>query len=136
MSDRGMNPFIKAFFNFVRTLKPARIIGSRPQLIGVDHLGNRYFEIKNDINRNLKTVRYFESPNIDHWDELPPEWNAWLRMRRMDPPTIEESMRNLQRIEKFKSKSSENQDHQQKGKTDFPKFDEYEQKPGSKYKPD
>lgn len=47
MADRGMNPFVKAFWNFVRTLKPSRLIGSRPEFIGSDHLGNKYFEIKN-----------------------------------------------------------------------------------------
>ncbi|KAH7641315.1 hypothetical protein DERF_001125 [Dermatophagoides farinae] len=143
MSDRGLSPFIKAFVYFVRTLKPSRIIGTpRAQFIGSDHLGNKYFEIKNDPNRNSKTIRYFKSVNIDDWDELPPEWNAWLRMRRLDPPTMEESMRNLQRIQKFK-KSSEiisSKDIGGRGghepQTNFPKFHEYEQNPGSKYKPD
>lgn len=67
---------------------------------------------------------------------------AWLRMRRLDPPTMEESMRNLQRIQKFK-KSSEiisSKDIGGRGghepQTNFPKFHEYEQNPGSKYKPD
>lgn len=55
-------------------------------------------------------------------------------MRRQDPPTIEESMRNLQRIKKFQSqKSSETKIDPES--TVFPKFDEYEQSPGSKYKP-
>ncbi|KAH9424436.1 NADH dehydrogenase [ubiquinone] 1 alpha subcomplex assembly factor 2 [Dermatophagoides pteronyssinus] len=136
MADRGMNPFVKAFWNFVRTLKPSRLIGSRPEFIGSDHLGNKYFEIKNDINRNSKTVRYFQSTSIDNWDDLPPEWNAWLRMRRQDPPTIEESMRNLQRIKKFQSQQKSSSETKiDPESTVFPKFDEYEQSPGSKYKP-
>ena len=115
---------------------------------------HRLIHTKN-INRNSKTVRYFQSTSIDNWDDLPPEWNgkyyfdlidfliyfqfpfnfkAWLRMRRQDPPTIEESMRNLQRIKKFQSqKSSETKIDPES--TVFPKFDEYEQSPGSKYKP-
>ena len=65
---------------------------------------------------------------------FPFNFKAWLRMRRQDPPTIEESMRNLQRIKKFQSqKSSETKIDPQS--TVFPKFDEYEQSPGSKYKP-
>lgn len=48
MSDRGLSPFVKAFVYFLRTLKPSRIIGTpRAQFIGSDHLGNKYFEIKN-----------------------------------------------------------------------------------------
>lgn len=45
MSERGMNHFLKALKYFVRSFKPANI-RTNAVLVGTDHIGNKYFEVK------------------------------------------------------------------------------------------
>lgn len=103
MAERGWNPFVKAFVYFVRSFKPS-YWRRREVLVGKDHLGNQYFEIKAGNSCFLKTVvfslflsngnisfflvkdpsrgirkptRSFVPPHPDDWDvPLPPEWNG------------------------------------------------------------
>lgn len=44
MTPRGMNPFVRAFVLFVRSLRPSVARTPRSDLVGTDHLGNKYFE--------------------------------------------------------------------------------------------
>lgn len=53
-------------------------------------------------------------------------------MRRIDPPSAEESMATLKKIEQLKQKyGSKNDEMEFSG--NFPQFPEYEDRPGSKY---
>lgn len=56
---------------------------------------------------------------------------AWLRMRRLEPPSVEESMASLKRIENLKKKYGK---EEITSSGNFPQFPEYEDIPGSKYK--
>lgn len=46
MSQRGMNPWVKVFVNFFRSLNPVYYMGNarKGKFVGRDHLGNEYFE--------------------------------------------------------------------------------------------
>lgn len=44
MAERGLNPFVKAFIYFARSLKPSFIRNPPAKLVGTDHLGNKYYE--------------------------------------------------------------------------------------------
>lgn len=104
-----------------------------------------------------RTARFFIPKDMNDWDkELPSEWHgksklwnvckihsflfykAWLRKRRDNPPTQEESQRNLDRIERFKPKEETSQTTESevtKSKfSKFPIYKEYEETPGAKYK--
>lgn len=79
------------------------------RVVGTDHLGNTYWEIPADPSRGIrKPKRGFEGKDYVAEDsgtvELPMEWQAWLRMRRDDPPTPEEVFRNMQLAEIKKQK--------------------------------
>lgn len=61
---------------------------------------------------------------------------AWLRMQREEPPSEEEQMRNLERMAFLKEKKVPLPETPllPKDESSFPKFPEYEEKPGTKYK--
>lgn len=64
--------------------------------MGTDLFGNKYFEKAADpgVGRR-KASRYFQPPEKHAFDqEISPEWEAWLRGRRNDPPTAEELQHN------------------------------------------
>lgn len=46
MSDRGMNPFIKAFRNFLNSFKLRGAQTKPVMIVGTDLHGNKYFESK------------------------------------------------------------------------------------------
>lgn len=90
--ERGV--FRLIWNNFISSLKPRF---ARRKLVGEDHYGTKYYEedIKHSIRR--RSPRYFEPVNKDDFEqELPAEWEAWLRYRRKDPPTQEEIRVNYQ----------------------------------------
>lgn len=73
-------------------------------LVGIDYKGNRYFEQVEGSphQRKLDGVVlpkrwYFPADdNEDDWDQhIPPEWEAWMRYRRIEAPTEEEINLNL-----------------------------------------
>ncbi|XP_046978276.1 NADH dehydrogenase [ubiquinone] 1 alpha subcomplex assembly factor 2 [Vanessa cardui] len=80
--------------NFINSLKPRQIQGKN---IGKDYIGNVYYEIPADPSKGKrKPSRWYDPPKgLDFQDPLPAEWEAWLRMRRMEPPTEEEIAKNL-----------------------------------------
>ncbi|ODM86922.1 Mimitin, mitochondrial, partial [Orchesella cincta] len=79
--------------NFRNFLRPRQIRGN---LIGKDNFGNQYFEIPADPSiGKRKDARWFEPVVKDNFmQEMPAEWEAWLRGRRKEPPTVEEVLRN------------------------------------------
>lgn len=129
------------FRNFIQSLKPRKIQGD---LIGTDYFGNKYFEIPaNPQIGKRKPSRWFEPKLKDDFDqEIPAEWEAWLRGRRDVPPKEEEVLQNLaimkQKKENAKQiairEASANETsilHKEiKGMESFPKYNDYEVMPG------
>ncbi|KZC10508.1 hypothetical protein WN55_01945 [Dufourea novaeangliae] len=106
--ERGVMKLI--WKHFVASLKPNF---NRPKLIGTD---------------------YFD----DHEQEIPAEWESWLRYRRTEPPTIEEIETNYQIAKlkkenaakiaaKFANSKSETPQllNAKKGQQSFPTYEEY-----------
>lgn len=77
------------FWNFVNSLKPHNM---KRVLVGEDYYGTKYYEAKpTSTSTRTRPSRSFEPINKDdHTQDLPAEWEAWLRYRRRDPPTLEE----------------------------------------------
>lgn len=127
--------------NFIQSLRPRKIQGD---LVGTDYFGNKYFEIPaNPQIGKRKPSRWFEPKLKDDFEqEIPAEWEAWLRGRRNVPPKEEEVLRNLaimkQKKENAKAsaitETSGNEEsmlqREIKGTESFPKYTEYEIMPG------
>ncbi|XP_030380640.1 NADH dehydrogenase [ubiquinone] 1 alpha subcomplex assembly factor 2 [Scaptodrosophila lebanonensis] len=129
--------------NFCKSLRPRQFRGN---YIGEDYFGNKYFEIPaNPAIGKRKASRWFEPADKDAFDnELTAEWEAWLRGRRVDPPTREELVKNLQIMDMKKRNAAELDAQYAKGKDDkalpkqvegesigtYPKYKEYEIVPG------
>ena len=119
--------------NFIQSLKPRRIHGD---LMGTDYFGNKYFEIPaNPQIGKRKPSRWFEPKVKEDFDqEIPAEWEAWLRGRRDVPPSEEELLRNLAIMEQKKVNAKEIEQNilekEVKGIASFPKHTEYEIMPG------
>ncbi|KAK9874349.1 hypothetical protein WA026_002699 [Henosepilachna vigintioctopunctata] len=123
------------FQNFINSFKPRQISGT---LKGTDHFGNKYYEIpRNASVGQQRTSRWYDPPvKDDFMQEVPPEWEAWLRGRRREPPDEEEVLKNLA-IMHMKKKNAKIVDAQagkktpmSKGMETFPKYTEYEVSPG------
>ncbi|XP_026759082.1 NADH dehydrogenase [ubiquinone] 1 alpha subcomplex assembly factor 2 [Galleria mellonella] len=82
------------FRNFINSFKPRPIKGNN---VGKDYIGNIYYEIPaNPSLGKRKPSRWYDPPKgQDFQDPIPAEWEAWLRMRRTDPPSKEEIEKNL-----------------------------------------
>lgn len=127
-NERGI--FQQIFKHFIASLKI-----NQHKLIGEDYYGTKYYEIqKSNSSRN---PRYFiPVNNDDHEQELPVEWEAWLRYRRKVPPSKEEIEKNYKlkmikkqnsaQIEaKYSSNKSQKSTLHNKEYTSFPVYDEY-----------
>ncbi|XP_054167508.1 NADH dehydrogenase [ubiquinone] 1 alpha subcomplex assembly factor 2-like [Oppia nitens] len=134
MSYRGRSSLSVIFERFIDSLKPKHI-KTNTKHMGTDYLGNNYYEClpKKLYDSRQQPRRWFKPPNEDLWDrQLPPEWNAWLRMMRKIPPTIEEIEYNRM-IENKKQQFSQSiadpntQTNKQKVHpvSGFPIYDEY-----------
>ena len=102
---RGLGFLQKIFYNMGR----GRHNEKKQRIVGTDHLGNKYYEIPADPSRGIRRPkRGFENDKTDYSEsgtvEIPMEWQAWLRLRRDDPPTPEEVFRNMQIAEIRKQK--------------------------------
>ncbi|XP_012283464.1 NADH dehydrogenase [ubiquinone] 1 alpha subcomplex assembly factor 2 [Orussus abietinus] len=91
--ERGVFRLIfRDFFNSLKTLYSPRT----NKLVGEDFLGTKYYEqtVKKGGGRK-KPARSFVTETEDDFDqEIPAEWEAWLRHRRAEPPTEEEVLAN------------------------------------------
>lgn len=123
--------------NFINSFKPRQIRGIP---VGSDYFGNKYYEIPpNPSIGKSRASRWFEPPEKDDFmQEMPAEWEAWLRGRRKDPPSEHEVMKNLA-IMQIKKKNAAEIDKNagqitpmEKGFESFPKRSEYEIVPGKK----
>ncbi|XP_046992403.1 NADH dehydrogenase [ubiquinone] 1 alpha subcomplex assembly factor 2 isoform X2 [Schistocerca americana] len=140
MAKEGRSIIGMIFKNFIQSLKPRQIRGTP---VGTDYLGNKYFEIPaNPSVGKRKASRWFEPAVKDNFEqEIPAEWEAWLRGRRTAPPMEEEIMRSVAIMEMKKKNAAELArkegkkdpgvlDKEVKGMESFPKYDEYEVMPG------
>lgn len=73
-------------------------------LVGIDYKGNKYYEQiganvqERKLNGVVLAKRWYfpATEHEDDWDRhVPPEWEAWMRYRRIDAPTEEEINLNL-----------------------------------------
>ncbi|XP_056448971.1 NADH dehydrogenase [ubiquinone] 1 alpha subcomplex assembly factor 2 isoform X2 [Gadus chalcogrammus] len=69
--------------------------------VGSDHLGNNYYMIpqqKTWTGRSVRAKRMVETANPNEYEymegSIPSEWDAWIRGRRKEPPSIEELLKN------------------------------------------
>lgn len=101
-------PLARLVTNFMNSLKNGRHIDSKSQVVGEDYIGNRYFEIPADPSHGKRRPRrWFTSPASNYHDprgsnitegfdnEVPSEWESWLRNRRELPPTEAEILQSF-----------------------------------------
>ncbi|XP_060894771.1 NADH dehydrogenase [ubiquinone] 1 alpha subcomplex assembly factor 2 [Labrus mixtus] len=69
--------------------------------VGTDTLGNKYYiipEQKTWTGRLVRAKRMVEAANPTEFEytegNIPMEWDAWIRGRRKEPPSIEELLKN------------------------------------------
>lgn len=141
-NEGGRRLILEIFKNIWESLKPRQIFGNT---IGKDYFGNTYYEIPADPRRGKRLpTRWFEPETKDAFDqEMPAEWEAWLRNRRKVPPTDEEVMKNYAIIQMKRKNAAELEVKYAKergnlpipelpksGYESFPKYDDYETSPG------
>ncbi|XP_043503662.1 NADH dehydrogenase [ubiquinone] 1 alpha subcomplex assembly factor 2 [Polistes fuscatus] len=137
MSGRQRGLFQMIFRDFLASIKPTF---NRPKLMGEDYYGTKYYEVAVKATSKKKLPsRYFKSINDDFEQELPAEWEAWLRYRRKEPPTFEEIEKNykIAMIKKMNAEKIEAANKEQKalnetglpveesGYKSFPVYEEY-----------
>lgn len=91
-SNRWLNNLRKLFS--VKSL----LNKNKKKFVGEDEFGNKYYEIIKPNHPWRKTQRFFQTEGIDYQNpsqvvdraHVPPAWDAWLRFRKVNPPTIEE----------------------------------------------
>lgn len=130
------------FRNFIRSFIPRQM---KVKQVGQDYLGNKYFERPAEPgNRNKKPTRWFEpvteKDTLDQ--EVPVEWDAWLRGRRTQPPEEREILMNraIMKLKQLRANELSNRDPPLQlphicdpgSKKSFPKYEEYEVSPGTK----
>ncbi|GFS94653.1 uncharacterized protein NPIL_509271 [Nephila pilipes] len=127
--------------NFFKTFK---ILPPDGKFMGQDHLGNKYYEAPINVHSMRKSGnRWFEPKTEGDWQQnLPAEWEAWLRGRRRDAPTEEEILHNLSIAQTKKIKGDEiaAKDNASSVKNlnsensiGFPKLPDFEQEPGQSF---
>ncbi|XP_059473661.1 NADH dehydrogenase [ubiquinone] 1 alpha subcomplex assembly factor 2 isoform X2 [Neocloeon triangulifer] len=127
--------------NFLNSFK----IAAKPsgKLVASDFIGNKYYEVPADPQGGKRRpTRWFDPATKDDFEqEIPAEWEAWLRNRRAEPPTEDEikasyalmllKKKNAAALELKNPTSLPNQPI--KGMESFPQYgDEYELMAGKK----
>lgn len=91
-----------------------RTFGVVKEHVGTDHFGNKYYYIpdqKTWTGRVIRPRRLVEAANPAEFayseGSIPSEWDAWIRGRRKQPPTIEELLKNERYREQIKIKAEE-----------------------------
>uniref|UniRef100_UPI0025ADD796 NADH dehydrogenase [ubiquinone] 1 alpha subcomplex assembly factor 2 isoform X1 n=1 Tax=Doryrhamphus excisus TaxID=161450 RepID=UPI0025ADD796 len=102
-----------------------RTFGLVREHVGTDHLGNKYYffpEQKTWTGRRVRAKRMVEASNPTEYEymggSIPIEWDAWIRGRRKEPPSVEELADNeaYRRQIKLKAKECEEKDAYLKAK--------------------
>ncbi|XP_021390027.2 NADH dehydrogenase [ubiquinone] 1 alpha subcomplex assembly factor 2 [Lonchura striata] len=88
-----------------------RFVGPAKELVGTDQFGNKYYRVPKHESRAGQIIperRFVEAVNREAYQyqigDFPAEWEAWIRKKREDPPTIEEILRNENYREEMKQK--------------------------------
>lgn len=91
-----------------------RTFGIMREHVGTDHLGNKYYfvpEQKTWTGRLVRAKRMVEAANPTEYEyiegSIPIEWDAWIRGRRKEPPSVEELLKNETYREQIKLKAKE-----------------------------
>ncbi|XP_054895323.1 NADH dehydrogenase [ubiquinone] 1 alpha subcomplex assembly factor 2 isoform X1 [Poeciliopsis prolifica] len=91
-----------------------RTFGIVREHVGTDHLGNKYYSIpeqKTWTGRQIRARRMVEAANSAEYEymegSIPIEWEAWMRGRRKEPPSIEELMMHESQMNEVKLKAKE-----------------------------
>ncbi|XP_041642519.1 NADH dehydrogenase [ubiquinone] 1 alpha subcomplex assembly factor 2 [Cheilinus undulatus] len=94
-----------------------RTFGIVRDYVGTDHLGNKYYiipEQKTWTGRQVRAKRIVVAANPAEFEytegSIPMEWDAWIRGRRKEPPSIEELLKNESYREQIKLKAKEVED--------------------------
>ncbi|XP_075595561.1 NADH dehydrogenase [ubiquinone] 1 alpha subcomplex assembly factor 2 [Balearica regulorum gibbericeps] len=88
-----------------------RLLGPAKELVGTDQFGNKYYRVPKHETRAGQIIperRFVEAINRQAYQyemgDFPTEWEAWIRKKRNDPPTIEEILKNENYREEMKQK--------------------------------
>ncbi|XP_056139967.1 NADH dehydrogenase [ubiquinone] 1 alpha subcomplex assembly factor 2 [Lampris incognitus] len=91
-----------------------RTFGIVREHVGTDHLGNKYFSVPEQrtwTGRTVRAKRMVEAANPTEYEymegNIPSEWDAWMRGRRKEPPSIEELLKNKRYTVEIKQKAME-----------------------------
>uniref|UniRef100_G1KI90 NADH:ubiquinone oxidoreductase complex assembly factor 2 n=1 Tax=Anolis carolinensis TaxID=28377 RepID=G1KI90_ANOCA len=85
-----------------RLLRSAWLRASGPakEYVGSDPFGNQYYRIPKHetwAGQMIKERRFVEAAGVKEYEyqtgDIPVEWEAWIRKKRNDPPTIEEILK-------------------------------------------
>ncbi|XP_072353080.1 NADH dehydrogenase [ubiquinone] 1 alpha subcomplex assembly factor 2 isoform X2 [Scyliorhinus torazame] len=113
--------------NQVRALLQ-RMFGLVKHHMGTDQFGNKYYYIpqqRNWTGQTIRSRRIIEAFNPKEFEyesgNIPSEWEAWIRGRRKDPPTMEEILRNEEYRKMIKIHA-----HEIEQKEEIRKKEEYE----------
>ncbi|XP_061874394.1 NADH dehydrogenase [ubiquinone] 1 alpha subcomplex assembly factor 2 [Colius striatus] len=92
----------------------ARLFGPEKELVGTDPAGNKYYRVPKHETRAGQIIperRFVEAVNRQAYQyevgDFPIEWEAWIRKKRKDPPTIEEILKNENYRQEMKQKIQE-----------------------------
>ncbi|XP_065518732.1 NADH dehydrogenase [ubiquinone] 1 alpha subcomplex assembly factor 2 [Lathamus discolor] len=88
-----------------------RLFGPDKELVGTDQFGNKYYRVPKHETRPghiIQERRFVEPINREPYQyemgDFPTEWEAWIRKKRKNPPTIEEILKNESYREEMKQK--------------------------------
>lgn len=91
-----------------------RTFGIMKDHVGTDLFGNKYYQVPEQKTWTGRTVRakrmvVVSNPTEFEYQEgnIPSEWDAWIRGRRKQPPSIEELMKNQVYREQIKNKAQD-----------------------------
>ncbi|XP_071586735.1 NADH dehydrogenase [ubiquinone] 1 alpha subcomplex assembly factor 2 [Heliangelus exortis] len=99
-----------------RALRALRewVLGPAKELVGTDQFGNKYYRVPKHETRAGQIIperRFVEAINRQAYQyemgDFPTEWEAWIRKKRNDPPTIQEILKNENYREEMKQKIKE-----------------------------
>ena len=102
--DGTVKRMIKALINLVKT-NPF----SNRKFVGKDLNGNMYYEEASQ-RRGRRTIEYFDGRNhVSQYEtnDIPVEWQSWLRHTRVDFPSLEELKGNQHEKEAMKERIKE-----------------------------
>lgn len=126
MSTNRWIASLKGLINQVKTLNKNKI-----RYVGEDHLGNKYYE-EDRPHSPRKQHRYYlrddykPDTHVADLFGVPPAWDAWLRYRRINPPTeleVKESEEYFSSNQAMAKQSDAQEEQKEPSRSNMPKFD-------------